>query len=255
MKALMCSATYNRIEMSQQCFDSFFNTIDPELCQLMIIDNGSVDGTREWLERLEHPAIHSKVFLDTNIGTARALNIGWKIAFEKGLHAGKLDNDVVFYDHDWFDKMLGVIEETTNVGIVGLKRRDLGERPNNKPDDFYRTWLYPLPSGQVIEVARHVMGTCWLVRHELLEQIGGLYQIGTYGLDDAIYCHRTNLAGFMTAFVPDVAIEHIDPGEPKYPEYTLWKIKVAGDVIASGEYISLMQSYTDGTISLYEEFV
>lgn len=254
MKVLMCCATFNRIEMTLQCLDSFLNSIDPDVCKLMVIDNGSTDGTHDWLKDLEHPALHSKVLLEENVGTAKALNLGWKIARDEGLHAGKLDNDVVFYDRDWFDKMLGILEETTNVGIVGLKRRDLAERANNKPGDWFRTWYSTLPSGQVIEVANHVMGTCWLVNHALLTKVGALYQIGPYGLDDAIYCHRAHLAGFLTVFAPDVAIEHIDPGEPKYPDYTRWKIDVATKVIGSGEYKTLMKAYETGSRQLYEGF-
>jgi len=254
MRALMCCATYNRLHMTKECFDSFLSTTDPDDVQLMVIDNASVDGTREWLEKFEHPGLYAKVFLGENVGTAKALNLGWKLAYENGWHAGKLDNDVVFYDEDWFDKMVNVLEETENIGLVGLKRRDLEERPNNKPGDFYRTWLYALPSGQVIEVSNHVIGTCWLVKHAMLEALGGLVQIGLYGLDDAIYCHRAHLADFMTAFVPDVAIEHIDPGEPKYPEYTRWKIDTATEVIKGGAYREILAEYDSGVRSLYEEF-
>lgn len=254
MSTLICCATYNRIEMSQACFDSFFKTVDPEEAKLWIVDNGSMDGTVDWLRTLSHPVIEDIVYNNENLGTAKALNMGWKIAHGRGWNAGKLDNDVVFYDDDWLTRMLSVLEHTENVGLVGVKRRDLEEKPNHKPDSFYRTWLFTLPTGQVIEVSNHVIGTCWIVSHRLLTAIGGLKQIGLYGLDDALYCHRAHIAGFLTVFVPDVSIEHIDPGDPKYPEYTSWKRDVAGEIVHSGEYDALLKSYTSGDRHVYEEF-
>ena len=93
-----------------------------------------------------------------------------------------------------------------------------------------------------------------MVKHGALKKIGALKQIGPYGLDDAIYCHRMRLGGYLNAFVPDVAIEHIDPGHPKYPQYTQWKIDQATEVMKSGEYDKLMQEYKTGARDLFEEF-
>jgi GT2 family glycosyltransferase len=239
--------------MTQQCLKSFFTTADPELVSIFIVDNGSTDGTVDWLRQLNHPMVEDIVYNDENLGTARALNIPWKIAYQRGQHAGKLDNDVIFYDKDWSQRMYYIIETAENVGLVGLKRRDLEEKPNHN-HDFYRTTLHTLPNGIVIEEAKHVMGTCWLVANRLLNKLGGLYQFGPYGLDDAIWAHRTHIAGYLTVFDPSVAIEHIDPGDPMYPEYTQWKRDVAGQVMQSGKYDEIMKAYADGTRSVFEPF-
>jgi len=239
--------------MHQQCFDSLFETADPALYSLFIIDNGSKDGTVDYLRTLTHPNIEDIVYLPENVGTARGLNRGWKIAHQRGQYPGKLDGDNIFYDKGWLRKMLYVLEATEDVGLVGLKRRDLEEKPNHNSEQF-RTRLFTLPSGQVIEISNHVIGTCWLVNNSLLDAIGGLAQPGVYGLDDALYCLRAKLAGFVVCFVPDVAIEHIDPGESKYPEYTLWKIEQATEAIYGGEYNAWCEGYKNGTRSINEGF-
>lgn len=245
--------TYERIEMTRACLQSFFETAEPDLVSIFIVDNGSTDGTVEWLHSLTHPMIEDISYQSENLGTARALNIPWKIAHDRGQHVGKLDNDVVFYDEDWSQRMYYIVETAENVGLVGLKRRDLEEKPNHN-EKFFRTTLHTLPNGIVIEESKHVMGTCWLVSNQLLNKIGGLYQVGPYGLDDAIFCHRAHLAGYLTVFDPSVAIEHIDPGDPMYPEYTQWKRDQAGRVMQSGEYDRLMKAYKDGTRPLREPF-
>lgn len=252
-KCLICTVTYNRLELTQKCFESLFSTADPALYSLFIIDNGSTDGTPDYLQTLTHPCIENIVYNSENLGTANALNIGWKLAYERGQHVGKMDNDITFYDSNALNKMLYVLETAEDVGLVGLKRRDLEEKPNhNSP--FYRTWFYTMPNNQVIEISHHVIGTCWLVKHAALQKVGALKQIGPYGLDDSIYCHRMRLAGYYNVFIPDVAIEHIDPGHSKYPEYTQWKIDQARAILETGEYDKIMQEYKTGQRPVFEAF-
>ena len=250
---LITTVTFNRIEMTKKCLESLFSTADPALYSLMIVDNGSKDGTVDYLKTLTNPQIEDIIFNPENVGTASALNVGWKLAYDRNWHAGKLDNDVVFYDNGWLRKMKYTLEIVGDIGLVGLKRRDLEEKPNHN-STFYRSTLFPLPNNKVVEIAEHVMGTCWLVGKNALQKLGGLKQIGPYGLDDAIYCHRMHIAGYYVAFIPDVAIEHIDPGDSLYPEYTQWKIKQASEVFNSGDYDELMAAYKQGLRSIKEPF-
>lgn len=251
---LISCATFNRIELTEKCFASLFETADPLLYKLFIIDNASEDDTPRYLQSLEgHPQVETIVYNQENLGTAKALNRGWKLAYDRGQHAGKLDNDMTFYDKGWLRKMLTVLELTSDVGLVGVKRRDLGEMPNHY-DEFLRSKLVALPNGQVIEVANHIIGSCWIVKHELLQKLGGLKQVGLYGLDDAILCHRAHIAEYATVFEPSIAVEHIDPGDPKYPVYTQWKRDYAGEVMKSGAYDALMEAYRTGTRDVKEPF-
>ena len=252
-RCLICTVTFNRLEMTKRCLDSLFLMTNPALYRLVVIDNGSTDGTVDYLKSLTNYQIEDIIFNEENLGTAQALNMGWKIAASRGQYAGKLDNDVVFYDNNWLDKVISVLDQTEDVGLVGLKRRDLEEKPNHN-DNFFRSHLFALPSGQVVEIAEHVIGTCWTVHTRTLEEVGALVQIGPYGLDDALYCIRLRLAGMVPVFVPDVAIEHIDPGHSKYPEFTQWKIDRATEVFQSGAYDKLRDSFINGERPIYEPF-
>lgn len=252
-KCLLGMVTFNRQEMTQKCLESLFTTTDSSLYSLMIVDNASTDGTVDYLKSLTNPQIEGIFYMSENIGTAKALNKVWKIGAQRGVHVGKVDNDILWYDDDWLEKMLYVVDKASNVGLVGLKRRDLEEKPNHN-DDFFRSKLFTMPNGLVIEIVKHVIGSCWLVSHNLLKVLGGLIQVGPYGFDDAIYCFRARKADFLVVFVPDVAIEHLDPGEAKYPEYTKWKQEQAAEIFQSGEYENLIHAYDVGERSLYEDF-
>jgi len=245
--------TYNRIEMTRQCVASLFDTADKDLYSLIIVDNGSTDGTVEYLQSLSHPNLEDIIFLPENTGTASALNQVWKIGEQRGQHVGKIDNDVVFLSTPWLNQMTYVLDTVVDVGLVGLKRKDLEEKPNHT-DAFYRTNLYVMPNNKVIELSHHVMGTCWLVANHALKKLGGLRQLSVYGFDDAIYCSRMAIAGYYVAFIPDLVIDHIDPGDPMYPEYTQWKQQHAGEVLASGAYDEIMRAYKTGLRDVLEPF-
>jgi len=250
---LLGMVTYNRLDLTKESLTSLLQTASPDLYELVIVDNASTDGTVEYLKTLSHPCLKDIFYNEENLGTAGALNMVWEIGYDSGQHVGKIDNDMVFYDKDWLDKMYHVVEVTEDVAIVGLKRRDLEEKPNHN-EEFFRTRLFTLPGGQVIEISHHVMGNCWLVSYSALRKLGALVQIGPYGLDDSLYCLRAKVAGLLSVFVPDVSIEHIDPGHPKYPQYTQWKIDVAGEILRGGEYQKLCDQYQRGERGVFESF-
>ena len=240
--------------MSQRCISSLLDTADPELYTLIIVDNGSTDGTPKYLRSLDHPNIEDIIFNPQNIGTANAINQVWKIGHQREQYVAKIDNDVVWLDgRGWLQTMVNVLDQTEDIGLVGLKRSDLEEKANIV-HDWFRSRYFTLPNGQVVEVVHHVMGTCWLVSHAGLNALGALKQVGPYGLDDSIYCHRLRLADLSCVFVPDIAIDHIDPGHPKYPDYTQWKIDRATEVMQSGDYNKLLEEYASGSRPLYEPF-
>ena len=64
--------TYNRLDLTKKCLESLQNnTMYPY--KLTIIDNGSTDGTLEWLEDNQYNFIS----LGENLGIAKGYNLGW----------------------------------------------------------------------------------------------------------------------------------------------------------------------------------
>jgi len=260
MKCLAAMATWNRKDISIPCIESYLATCSPDVAELHVVDNGSTDGMQEWLventSRLADKDVHCH-FNDLNMGTAVAINSVWAKR-SPVQHCMKIDSDVVWKQDKWLDRMVEVFQYAGNVGIVGLKRRDVWENPGH-PDVFYRTRLIDLyradGSTFVIEQANHVIGTCWLVRSSLINVIGALKQPGQYGFDDALYCLRANLAKYASVFLPDIEIEHIDPGEAGTDInaiYTRWKHTSAQTDMS--EYEKLRDAYHKGERPIYESF-
>jgi GT2 family glycosyltransferase len=191
-----------------------------------VSDNGSCKETQEIYEALKEKHFNFSVIHNgKNLGIAGAVNQGWRQAVE-GEIVCKIDNDCVINTPNWTEKVAFIFERMGEVGILGLKRKDLPEQPL-APNQAYRTKLHMVPHElgepwMVVEEAKHVMGTCYCFSPLLRQRIGYLTQPGTvYGFDDAMAAYRCRHAGFMACFLHGVDIDHIDPGGNKV--YDKWK--------------------------------
>lgn len=246
MATLICIAVYStkengRSEYTRRTLYGLLNTVDFKKHRLIVSDNGSCLQTHATYEQFrttfdrEFPSDHFKLILNgKNLGTAAAVNLGIKER-KKEEFVIKQDDDVIVHANDWVDQMEEAITRHPSIGILGLKRNDLIQSPTNPSIDF-RSELVMLPheSGQrwiIIEKTKDIIGTCTMYNPALLDRIGYLYQPTVYGHDDVIASYRSNLAGFINAFLTHVPISHIDSGKDKNgneTEFIKWKKEEAG---------------------------
>lgn len=236
--ALIAMAVYdteenNRTWMTKETLLSLQRTVDLDKHRLFVVDNASCKATKELLFELERSIKFTLITNEKNIGTAEAINLAWKER-RPGEHCVKMDNDVVIHQKDWVEIMEEAIFRDCNIGIIGLKRKDLAENPNVPEGDWRKSYLHMMPQkpGEkciIIEEVGHVMGTCQMYNSKLIDIIGGLYQMdGLYGFDDALAAVRCKIAGFFSCFIPYIEIDHIDIGGTPYQE---WKTKYAGEMM------------------------
>lgn len=195
-------------------------------------------------------------FLDVteagNIGTARAQNRAWKLR-RPGEHVCKVDPDIVFHEPGWLDKLEECVAREPRIGIVGLKRPDLMESPNNPPGQWSHSELKMLPHqpGErwlVVEQVHHVIGSCALHSSALLDKVGYMWQPGLYGFDDGDISARSEVAGFVNCFYPHYHIDHIDPGGD---DFTKWKQDHSGKMMR--QFLEVRAKYVSGELPLWRD--
>jgi GT2 family glycosyltransferase len=229
MKCLIAMAVYDteenkRTKYTKETVRSLIETTCSKTTRIIIIDNNSCQETKEFLLEIKASNI-SVITNDKNIGTAEAINLAWKTREKgKGEYAVKIDNDVVIHDDKWIEKMIYCFEKEPYLGILGLKRKDL---PNKPDSEEYPTSLCfikheheKMDEWHVIEICNDIIGTCLMFSPKLLDKIGYLYQPKIYGFDDNLACVRSIEAGFVNAFYPCIEIDHIDDGSTPF---TQWK--------------------------------
>lgn len=110
--ASLVIAAFNQIKFTQQCIDSLLRDNDRAPYEIIVIDNGSSDGTRQYLEAKARELDRSRdnlipIFNEKNLGVAPAWNQGLRAA--KGQSIGILNNDIVV-SRGWYRGLLWAME-------------------------------------------------------------------------------------------------------------------------------------------------
>ncbi|CAN7403100.1 glycosyltransferase [Pseudomonas brassicacearum] len=229
-KVSIVLVTYNNLNLTIQCVNSILrNTTWPNY-QLIVVDNGSEDGTGDYLERLRQEVPTAKVILNPdNRGFAAANNQGLREA--DGDILLLLNNDTVVPD-GWLDPLVRHLRDPS-IGLVGPVTNAVGNEAKievsytdiQQMQDFSDCYT-KAHKGQSFDISMLAM-FCVAFRRGILEEVGYLdeaFSIGMFEDDD--YSRRVQAAGYRTVCAEDAFIHH-------YGQASFRKL------IASGEYQAL----------------
>lgn len=115
-------ATYNRKDLLQKQLIALSNqNISSDHYEVIIVDDGSYDGTTELLERWTSDHKNMRFVSQQNQGPAIARNKGVSLA--KADFIAFTDDDCEVY-HDWASHIIKTFQESTCVGIQGATLTD-----------------------------------------------------------------------------------------------------------------------------------
>jgi GT2 family glycosyltransferase len=182
--------------------------------EIIIIDDFSTDGSRNWLTSLDDPRVR-KIFNNENIGYARSNNKG--AAAARGDLLVLLNNDLVFQP-GWLEPMLETLESPLlNAGLVGNRqyRVDDGELDHAGIEMSYGGKLDHLRAvGDELRqppVARPVFavtGACCVIRRSNYEALGGFDERFVNGGEDIDLCMRIRAMGKRVYVAQDSQVLH-----------------------------------------------
>ncbi len=205
--------TFNELKYTKECFESI-KKYTPEPHEIIFVDNGSTDGTVEWLRRLANENKNIKLIENkTNLGFAKGCNQGINIA--SGEFILLLNNDVIVTKR-WLSGILDCIKREESVGIVGPMTNNISgiQRIVNYEDvtlenlsDYAESFMEKNKFRRI--PVRRVAGFCMLFRHEVIKKIGMLDEsFGSGNYEDDDFCLRAILSGYRNYIAGDVFIYH-----------------------------------------------
>jgi GT2 family glycosyltransferase len=202
-KVAIYTLTKNRIELTKQTIESLEkNTHMP--FDHYIIDQGSTDGTLEWLKNYKYKDANLYVFpLTKNLG----INAGDCFALEQiGRDYDviiKLDNDALIMTDGWLQKCLLVLRKKLIISpyVMGLLN-NRGGVPR-----------YAYDQDKELSYAPALGGICLIGRtrawFEDSNGFDGRYN-PDYHHDDMEFCDRLRSVGYKFAYKENVIIRHLD---------------------------------------------
>ena len=219
--------TYNAGDFIIDCLRSLIPALPvPEHAKILVIDNASHDGTPEHVaETFPHIRL---IRNPENRGFAAANNQG--LALTTGRYIVLLNPDVVVQP-DALSLMADFLDQHPNAGIAGPRMLT--------GDGMVALTAYPPYSvgvilWQYLGLARvfpyavfgryrrqceqavqpfpvgWVQGSCFMLRREVYEQIGGLDEELFLFAEEPDYCDRAQQAGWETYYVPAAVVTHYE---------------------------------------------
>ncbi len=193
MRPLVVMIAFNRMGETLLTLESIAATTDLENLALVVVDNGSTDGTREAIEEWwSHQWIPSGAIycFDENIGCPRALNKALALR-DDGQPFVKIDNDVRILTPGWIDKVQDLIEWRAGfgdlpVGIIGAhypKAEHGRERSREDHEGEDTQIIHCLP----------VIGHAVWHSGEFMDRVGFFDVLGPghlYGFEDLLMCQK-----------------------------------------------------------------
>jgi len=215
--------THNKIDYTKICIQSLLKTDYPDW-ELVIIDNGSDDGTAQWLqifkkEAEEHNVKVTLIFNSGNIGCSTARNQGIEAA--SGEFITFCDNDIALSNRNWLKQMSSELTRK-EIGMVGPKI------------------IYPFPpfniqcagaaatkSGRIVFLGRGrandcpefntkkevqcLISACCMTKKSILEECGGFDEIfNPVEYEDIDLCYRIRSHGYKILYTPDLEMYHFE---------------------------------------------
>jgi GT2 family glycosyltransferase len=198
------------------CLDSLL-TQNYERCEIIIVDNGSHDGSVEFI-KTNYPQVELIQF-EHNTGFSVAVNAG--IRASRGEYISLLNNDTVC-EPNWLSELIAALKKHPEIGSVGCKMLAYDDRTLlDGAGDGYRRGGLPgrighreKDSGQFNE-PRYILGACGgaaVYRRCLFEDIGLFDEDYFAYLEDVDLGLRAQSAGFKCLYVPSAVMYHLGCG-------------------------------------------
>lgn len=232
--------THNKCEVTRKCLSTLPAT-DNTSWELIVVDNGSTDGTREWLQSFKHDvAAPQKIPVtiiqnDANIGCCTARNQGIEAA--RGKRIAFIDNDIAVRSTSWLNTLGDVLDREEHAGIVGPKLvypfppyniqcAGVGISPNGRV--LFRGRGKPAddPRFNRLETVQCLISACCMTTTDVLAETGGFDEaFNPVEFEDFDLVYRMRGAGYEAYYTPDVEMYHFESvttaGTPSLPNTRL----------------------------------
>ena len=204
--------TWNGLDYTKKCLESLGDIYTDDNVDVIVVDNGSTDGTLEYLSERDGIRLIAN---EQNLGFVKGNNIAINQIDDGDILL--LNNDIIITQADWLEKMQVAVYENDEYGIAGCRLID------EKHDLLHAgTYIYPetfwgqqIGGGQKdinqYAYTRQVQGVvfaCAYIKRCVLDAIGGLNEAFFSYFEDTDYCLRAAEAGYKTICCGDVTLMH-----------------------------------------------
>ena len=226
-KVTIVIPNYNGLKFMEPCMAA----LERQRCRnfdILVVDNGSTDGSVQWLESHGIPSI----YLKENTGFSGAVNVGIREA--KTPYVILLNNDTEA-DPDYVGELVRAIERSPKIfsvssRMVQMHRKELMDDAG----DMYSVlgWAYQRGAGQPTERygrSCSVFAACAgaaIYRRSVFDEIGYFDEKHFAYLEDIDVGYRARIFGYRNVYCPSAVVYHVGSGTSG-SKYNSFKVRLA----------------------------
>ncbi len=227
MKVTVIIPNFNGMAFLPGCIESLrrqnFRQFD-----ILVVDNGSSDGSAEWLEEQGIRTLR----LAENQGFAGGVNRGIEACDSE--YVILLNNDTQVLD-GFVSELVRGIEESERLFSVGamMIRADDHTKIDSAGDGLtVLGWAYQRGADQDVTMhlsERDVFATCAgaaIYRKRILDEIGLFDEMHFAYLEDIDICYRARLAGYFSRYCPTARVYHLGSATTG-SKYNPFKVRIS----------------------------
>ncbi len=212
VKATVVIPNYNGIKYIEACLDSLYQLQEQELFTVLVVDNGSKDGSPEII-RKKYPQVRL-VALSENTGFCHAVNVGIEGADTP--YVILLNNDTVVLK-GFVKALVEAIEpkETLFAASAMMLQWQDHARIDDAGDQYcVLGWAYARGKGKMAseyEKPAGIFAACGgasIFRKSILEKIGYFDENHFAYLEDIDICYRAAIYGYHCSYAPEAKVLH-----------------------------------------------
>lgn len=240
--ATLIVVSYNKLPYTRLCLEGMVACV-PRPRQIIVVDNGSTDGSREFLagdffrQCRNHSVDYTLLNNEENLGACTARNQALGMA--GGKYLAFADNDLAVRTRSWLAVLAARLESSPRIGIVGPKLvfpfppyaiecagvaispsgrvqyRGRGEqscgtqaRCHAAADEGGGS---PRPPWETPSAVQCLISACWLMKRAVYEEVGGLDEVfNPAQYEDFDFCYRAREAGWEVWYEPAAEMYHYE---------------------------------------------
>jgi GT2 family glycosyltransferase len=210
-KVAIIISTYNQKKLLEESLESLKKKTDYINYKVYVVDDS---GKGEIGKEIEKKFKWVEIIINkNNLGYSQSINRGMKKALKESMpeYILMMNDDMEIIQKDWLRKLVEFAEKDKETGIVGCQQiypdgslQDVGGHLKG----WELTKILKFKKGAKLNVD-HFMGSCMLVKKEVIEKIGLMDEIFTpFLLEDSDYCLRAKKAGYSIKILTSVKIIH-----------------------------------------------
>src|SRR5260221_9699885 len=214
--------TFTKLEFTCKCLVALQQHTPANTCEIIVVDNASIDGTVEFLKGESEAGRLRAVFNSENLGFSKACNQGARAAAGRNLLFLNNDTEV---QPGWLDPLIQTIESDDRVVAVGgkllfpdrtIQHAGVAILNDQQQSDPLVARLIHYRKPEANPEANQpctyqaLTAACVLMKKSAFDKVGGFDEEYWNGYEDVYLCFKIQQHGGVLVYQPQSVVLHYE---------------------------------------------